>query len=333
MAFTAKELAAELGISAAAVSMALNNKPGVSTATRHRILEAAKAHGIEPKNRDELPPSTETGTIALVSYRKHGAVVDDGTFFSELIAGVEDACRRNHYSLNMHYLSEGPNFAAQLRNLNYCTGMLLLATEMRAEDFLRFESVRVPMVVVDAYYENLSYDCVVINNFQGAYLGTSHQIRRWRCQPGYLRSSYPIANFDERADGFYKAIRENGMPTSKSQVLRLAPSVEGACDDMRQLLKQGEKPVRCYFADNDFIAVGAMKALKEAGYRIPEDVSIVGFDDVSLCKYAEPSLTTIRVPKQYLGNMAVSRLLGRIKDPRQPLAKLAVTTSLVRRDT
>ena len=101
--------------------------------------------------------------------------------------------------------------------------------------------------------------------------------------------------FEERADGFYKAIRKNGMSTSRSIVHQLTPSIDGAYSDMKELLKNNVELSTCYFADNDLIAAGALRALTEAGYRIPHDISIIGFDDMPLCTYTIPALTTIHV--------------------------------------
>ncbi len=120
------------------------------------------------------------------------------------------------------------------------------------------------------------------------------------------------------------------MSTSQSLVLRLPPSQAGAYADMKELLKT-EKPVKCYFADNDLIAIGAIQALKEAGYRIPEDVSIVGFDDIASAEYVSPPLTTMEVPKAYLGEAAVERII-QMMDGRSPQPlKVEVFTRLIRR--
>ncbi len=332
MAITAKELAAELGLSQAAVSMALNGKPGVSTATRKRVLELAQARGLDLSRFEEKPaPAVEQGTVALVVYRKHGAVLTDTPFFYELISGIEGACRQGKYVLNVHYLTEELGVRQQLERLNYCNGMILLATEMRPEDFAAFSDLKMPIVVLDAYYENLPYNCVLINNLQGAYTAANYIMRKTNAQAGYLRSAYPIANFAERADGFYKAVRENGYSASKSPVVYLAPSMDGAYHDMLSALDQGEQPARCYFADNDLIAVGAMKALQERGYRIPEDVAVVGFDDMPICEQMEPALSTVRVPKQSMGRLAVERLLKLVTEKERFLAKTEVCTSLVKR--
>ena len=162
-------------------------------------------------------------------------------------------------------------------------------------------------------------------------MATDYLIRRLKCQPGYLRSAYPINNFDERADGFYQAIRLHGFSTAKSIVHRLTPSIEGANADMAELLDRGEATAPCYFADNDMIALGAMKAFQARGIRIPEDVSMVGFDNIPLCNYCVPGLTTINVPKSYLGAMAVARLLRLMEADRFVPIKLEVQTNLVER--
>jgi len=172
---------------------------------------------------------------------------------------------------------------------------------------------------------------VLINNFQGAYQAANYIIRKTKKQPGYLRSSYPIGNFSERADGFYKAIRDNGMSASRSRVFSLTPSLEGACEDVLELLRAGEEPSPCYFADNDLIAAGAIKAFKEQGYRIPEDISIIGFDNMPLCSYIEPALTTVNVPKQYMAQMAVNRLIQNITCKKHFPVKIEIGTSIVRR--
>lgn len=100
---------------------------------------------------------------------------------------------------------------------------------------------------------------------------------------------------------------------------------------MLELLKNGEKPARAYFADNDLIAAGAIKALKEQGYHIPDDVALIGFDDMPLCTYIEPALTTVHVPKQYMGQLAVDRLLQIIKGSDHHPVKIEIGTRIIQR--
>ena len=138
-------------------------------------------------------------------------------------------------------------------------------------------------------------------------MATEIPIRTRHSQPGYLRSSYPIQNFEERADP--DSTRRSALPACppRDPSSIVSPSVEGAYGDMAELL-QGETVANCYFADNDLIAAGALRALKEKGYQIPKDVAIIGFDNMPLCSYMEPALSTVQVPKQYMGQMAAKRL-------------------------
>lgn len=333
MSITAKELAKRLKLSEAAVSMALNNKSGVSTATRRRVLEAAEQAGYDFTKLKEAASESrpEHGAISFIIYRKHGAIVTDTPFFNQLTEGISLSCRQARYQLNISYFHGDGDSRQQLKEMPYCNGIILLATEMHYEDFKLFDSLRIPIVVLDTYFEGLKYDCVLINNFQGAYQATSYLIQKTKKQPGYLRSSYQIGNFGERADGFYKALRTYGMSASKSSVLSLTPSMEGAYEDMIQLLRAGEEPSPCYFADNDLIAAGAIRAFREQGFRVPEDISIIGFDNMPLCNYIDPPLTTVNVPKQYMAQTAVERLIQRIHSREHFPVKIEIGTSIVPR--
>lgn len=331
MAITAKQLARELGLSEAAVSLALNHRPGVSTATRNRVLAAAQAGGFDFTRLKTAESERNSGSLAFVIYKKHGAVVADTPFFSQLSEGVDEACRELPYLLNIQYLHDGDGAAAQLANWKRtgCRGVILLGTEMERQDLAPFLSSGLPLILLDNYFEEVDVDSVLINNIKGAYTATNYLIRQRDSQPGYLHSAYSINNFEERADGFYKAIRKNGMSTSRSIVHRLTPSMEGSYADMKELLTRGEPLANCYFADNDLIAAGAVRALKEAGYRIPKDIAVVGFDDMPLCNYIDPALTTIHVPKQYMGRMAVQRIHQLILSPDSLPIKIEISTKLV----
>ena len=332
MSITAKELAAKLGLSESAISLALNDKPGVSRETRRRVIEAAKAYGYDFSKKASAATGKK-GTICFAIYKKSGAVVSDTPFFSTLTDGISMGCRRQHYDCVVRYLYEDDDIADQVYTLgaSQFSGIILLATEIDEGTLKGFNRLGIPMVVLDAYYEKLDFNFILINNVQGAYMATEHLIKKRRTQPGYLRSDYWISNFEQRADGFYKAIRAAGMSTAKSQVLRLTPSQEGAYADMKRLLNAGERPVDCYFADNDLIAIGAILALKEAGYRVPEDVAVVGFDDMPACEYMDPQLTTIMVPKLFMGETAAMRVIQLIEGANTQPLKIEVSTKLVRR--
>ena len=233
---TAKELAALLQLSESAVSLALNNKPGVSRETRKRVLEAAREHNYD-FSRKAVSRDQKKQLICFAVYRKSGAVVGDTPFFSELTDGISTSCRRDGYECVIRYLYEDEDLEDQIygiRKSNFA-GVIVLATEMEEHTLSLFDGVETPLVFLDAYFERPEYNFIMINNTQGAYLATKYLIRKCRTQPGYLRSSYWISNFEARADGFYKAIREAGMSTSHSLVHRLPPSQEGAYSDMKEI--------------------------------------------------------------------------------------------------
>lgn len=332
MSITAKELAKKLNLSAAAVSMALNGKPGVSTQTRKLVLETAENYGYDFTKIAEK--NHTVGSIYFVIFKKHGAIVDDTPFFSQVSEGILSACKDAGYKLNMRYIyGDEDDVSSQLEEIQFsdCIGIVLLGTEMTPEDLKRFQSLPLPFVLLDTYFETVSCDYILINNVQGAYLATSHLIKKTKKQPGYLRSSYSIGNFDERNSGFFKAVRAYGMSSRNSIVHKVTPSIDGAYADMKEILENKETLAPCYFADNDLIAVGAMKAFKEYGYHIPKDIAIVGFDNVPLSKIIEPSLTTIHVPKQYMGEMAVKRLITLLQNRGTQPVKIEISTKLIER--
>lgn len=329
MKITAKQLAKTLGLSAAAVSIALNGKPGISTETRKRVLEAAEKYSYDFTRISEK--KRITGIVYFCIYKKHGAVVVDSPFFSQVSEGIAEGCKKANYRLKIIYLYEDAQLEREIEDIQFsdCIGMILLGTEMTSEDYQHFSRLPFPVILLDNSMEGVACDCVLMDNALGAFQAASYLIKHTGQQPGYLHSFYPISNFNEREEGFYKAIHTHGLSSSGSIVHHLPPSVDGACADMRNLLKQGTPVAAAYFADNDWIAIGAMKALQKAGYRIPDDISVIGFDDVPFCTMMEPSLTTIHVAKQSLGQIAVSRLTTRLEHPNTPLAKIRVGTELI----
>lgn len=333
MSITAKELARILKLSESAVSLALNNKPGVSTATRHRVIESAKEHGYDFSRLSPAESASALGTIQFVIFKRNGAVVTDTPFFSQISEGVSAACKEERYYMNIQYLYESDDTPSLLDNWKRAgvKGLILLGTEMKKQDMTPFLRNHIPFVLLDNYFDDLEVNSVLINNRRGAFLAAETLIRTYRTQPGYLKSSYSINNFEERADGFFRAIRQRGMSASRTVIHMLTPSIEGSYADMKQMLAQREPLARCYFADNDLIAAGAIRAMKEAGIRIPEDTAVIGFDDMPFCTVMEPSLSTIRVPKHYMGKMAVTRLVELIRTPDTEPVKIEINTSLIKR--
>ncbi len=333
MSISAKELAEKLNISAAAVSMALNGKPGVSTKTRKMVIEAAHNHSYDfskIKQTNKL-----SGSINFVIFKKHGTIVNDSPFFKVLFDSITEYCKDIDCKLYINHLFDNGDVLEQLNSMlsHDCKGIILLGTEMQNEDFFPLSYVNYPIVLLDTYFNSTKMDCVLMNNLESTFRATNLLIKKFQSQPGYLHSSYPIHNFEERSDGYFKAIRYAGMSVSNSIIHNVAPSVEGAYADMKNAIDEGVHIARSYFADNDMIAIGAMKAFKEAGYRIPEDIAIIGFDNIPICSYFEPSVTTVNVPIKYMAQVAVDRLLYVCNTNKYNPVKIEVSTNLILRSS
>lgn len=342
MSVTAKELARILGISEASVSFALNNKPGVSSLTRQLVLEKAVEMGYDFSRSAALRAGVK-GTACLIVYKRSGALIGDTPFFSSLAGGVMAGCKRSGYDLAIRHMYADDSLDEQLYLIKKegFAGIVLLGTEMDRLSLQPFLSLETPVVLLDACFDDLPIDCVLVDNERGAFAAASHLFasRSRRSQgevasgrrPGYLRSSFETSNFAARAEGFYRAVRESGMTVTSCIEHRLTPTRDGAYADMRELIRAGAPFADCYFADNDAIAAGAMRALAEAGIGVPQEVGIIGFEDLPLCETVSPPLSTVRVPTQYLGEMAALRLVQRMESENHLPVKMAIGANLIRR--
>lgn len=333
MAITAKALAKELGVSPAAVSIALNGRNGISEKKRQMILDAAESMGLRRDNRK----SPASPVIHLVLFKKHGMVYGDTPFFSALLEGVSAQVSESGCRLQVSYFYAAQDYKEQLRGITSsdCAGILLLATEMDYEDLRCFMTLNLPIVILDSFFEDAPFDSVVINNIQGAVQAVEYLLACGHRHLGHIRSSVEINNFYERHIGCLKGVKsytEQGLCTLDT--IFAGSTHETAYRDMNRYMEG--KPVlpSAFFADNDIIACGCMRALQEHGYKIPEDISMVGFDDAPVVNVGFPGLTTVNVPKRYLGKVAVQKLLERVGSKEQsPVTKTCINTTLLIRET
>jgi len=331
---TIKEIADEAQVSVATVSMVINNKPGISSKTKEKVLRIIEENGYStPLVKNDLK---KIGNIQLTIYKSHSKVIGDTPFFQQLTEGIESKSKQNGYSLTIKYASANSlnflDFQSEIEGQEL-DGMLLLATEMDELTLKRFLELNIPLVVIDAYFLSIPAEYVVINNIAGGYIATRHLLDLGHTDVGYLKSSYPIQNFKERFEGFTKALAESGITVQNDYIFNLGPSAESSYENMLGYMDKGQRLPTAFFADNDLIAFGAMRALKERVIRIPEDISIVGFDDMPFCSLSEPSLTTIRVNKQLFGELAVQRLLDLIKNNRNNFLTTSLDIALIQRNS
>lgn len=330
MNISSKELAQKLGVSPAAVSIALNGKKGISEETRQLILEAAEEYGLKWPTRKQAPQSR---FINLVLYKKHGLVYGETDFFSAVLEGISSFISTTDLNLQVTYFYGNQDVEEQINALRRsdCSGIILLATEMMEPDIEPFKTLPQPLVVLDSFFMGCNFDSVVLDNAQGAYLGTKHILESGHRKIGYLSSSVPIHNFEERSVGFYRALSE--VEDCKLFQVSVASTQDGAYRDMCAFLETKPELPTAFFADNDVIAISCIRALKDKGYKVPEDISFVGFDDVPMSSIIAPKLTTVFVPKAQFGQRAIIRLVEKIQNPGSIPLTIRVNTSLVVRDS
>ena len=335
MKVTARDVAREAHVSPATVSLVFRGKPGVSRATRDHVLAVAKELGFEYVAG---PSERSTNTILLVVFKRTGQVVAETPFFEVLIGGVVDAAARHGYpGTPVSYFYGRESASEQLKTLRSirCSGLILVATEALATDVSQFEHLGVPMVLLDSWFPTKNLDSVVIDNLRGAYDAVRYLVARGHEDIGYLHCGVPIRNFLERQSGFVSAMREVAPRTEQAPpTVRVGSTIDEAYEDMKAYLQTGPHLSTAYFADNDIVAVGCMRALRERGVRVPEDVSIIGFDDMLLEEDISPTLTTMAVPKRPMGELAVSRLNDLIKgETSGEIVRVSVQTEIVERAT
>ncbi len=328
-----KDIANELNISYATVSLVLNNKPGISEETRQKVLKLVEEKGYST-NLLSKPALKNNRNIRFVIYKKHGKVVSDTPFFSALIEGIDQETRKEGYNVLVSYINEKDNIKMEVLRIIEETppdGILLLATEMKRQDLEPFKQLALPMVLLDSYFQHERYDTVIINNRQGAYEAVKYLVDCGHREIGHLSSSVWINNFDERKEGFHKALADYEIKLNKRHQFEVEPTMDGAYHDFLRALEAADTLPTAFFADNDIIAFGAIKALREKGYNIPREISIVGFDDMPFCEMIDPPLTTLQVYKQRMGRIAVKRLIERIEENPEEDIKVVVNTELVER--
>lgn len=335
MKLKSKDIAKILGVSPATVSLVLNNKPGISEDTRSKIISYLEENGYSTSHLYHTEENVGK-TIQFIIYKKHGKVVGDTPFFSELIESINRAAREDGYNLTITYMDETkdniPSLVEMIKK-NNCAGLLILATEMASGDITIFRRLGLPMLLLDSQFDSQDIDTVCINNADGVYKAVDYFVNNGYQKIGYLHSNIWIYNFEQRMLRFKQYMADKNLNLPKDYFFNLEPTVEGSYNDMKNLLQERKEIPEAFFADNDIIAFGAIRALKEAGYRIPEDISVIGFDDTPYCELLVPKLTTIRVFKQQMAITAVNRLITSINRSSDCIQKTYISTELIIRDS
>lgn len=318
MRITMNEIAKLAGVSKATVSRVLNDSEcGVGEQTRVRVKKIA----------EELGYSVEQTEKKNVSFTRYIALIlPDITnpFFADLAKSVEDSLRRKGYSLvlaNTDFSED--NEAAQIRELmvKRLEGILLVPSGIRArEEHDLPRRYQIPMVLVDRKLEGISdIPGVYSNNEYASVISCEHLIRKGARDIVFISGPLNVSTSIERFEGYKAVLAQHSIPFRPEMCRHGSYTVESGYNAVLELERSGIS-YSAILAANDLMALGALKAVREFGYRVPEDVQIIGFDNIEFSQYCEPSLSTMQQPTFDMGAKAVELLTGIIekRDPVQP---------------
>lgn len=335
MAAGVREISRRTGLSPATVSNALNRKYGVKKETAEKVWAAAADLGYLERDRSVESLPTAIDTVRLVVFRGTGSIVDNSGFRAKVEEGIETQTRRHGLKtqLTVCDINDRASFAEQTRLIRSDRGTanVILATEMREEDYEPFIGSDTPIVLVDSYCRSHPFEAVIADNLTSAWNAGRYLIDRGHTRIGYLGGTVRVKSFPMRRIGLEQALGESGLSLEERFVVSAGNSLEDSYAGMSRWLDGGPELPTAFFADNDMIAMGAMRALQEHGLSIPDDVSIIGFDDLDYAAFANPGLTTMRLPIREMGEMAVRRAVRQARTPRDYRCVTNVCTTLVER--
>ena len=333
MAARIKDIAKLAEISPTAVSFVLNKKAGISDETRSRVLKIASELGYQlPK----APALQASESICFLHIARHGHTVnrDHDVFIADYISGLSAGATQAGLSLEVLTFRSTPIESIIDSALGQnAAGIVVLGTELSEEDIQAFSAVRVPLVFIDTYHDFLQFDFVDMNNKDCVFAIVEHFALRGHRSIGMVKG-IETGNIRLRDEGFRESLARCGLPLDPAFLFSVDSTFHGAHKDMAALLRGGAKLPRALFCANDIIACGCLKAFGEAGIRVPEDVSMIGFDDLPLAACAAPPLTTIAVSKAHMGCLAIQLLMNRMRALSQaPPFKVLVGGRLVLRQS
>lgn len=331
MDIKAKDLANILGISPSTVSMALNNKKGISFERKKQIIEK-----IKELNCQNILKKSNIGTnnIGFIIYKRHGDIIEQSPFFPLIIESINYELIKNNYNLIFFRLDRN-NIKTQKKRIenSNCHGLIIFAVEAFEDDLEIFANLGKPFCILDNNFIYKSIDTICIDNRMGIYKSIKYLYELGHRKIGYIQSKTKINSFIERFKCYHEIMDEFNLSVSDSDIYTVKYSEIGAYEDMKKLLLKNPKSCTAIIADNDLLAFSSMKAFEEYGYNIPNDLSIIGFDDRPVCLSSTPKLTSISVPKDIFGHLSVNLILDKIKNPGKSPVKINICVDLIIRDS
>ena len=311
MKITIKEIAKEANVSIATVSMVINKKDSnITDATRNRVLEVVKKYN--------YIPNAMAGS--LVTQRTHiiGLILPDITnpFFPGIARGAEDRANKAGYSIIFCNTDDG--LEVQEKYIETLTKKMadgiIIAHSSNSEKMSEIlERCKVPIILIDRDFDSENI-CgkVLVDNSNGAYKAVAYLIKNGYKKIAYLSGPLKTRTASDRLEGYKKALEDNVIEYNENLIKFGEYRIEWGRTGVNEFLEENTD-FDAIFCGNDLIAIGAMKELKEKGYSIPDDIGVMGYDDIYMASLVEPSLTTIRQPNYQMGYKAMEMLEERLK--------------------
>jgi LacI family transcriptional regulator len=327
---TIRDVAHHAGVSVTTVSHVVNNTRPVEPETQARVRVAIEELGYRPNLLARGLRRRKTNTIGLL-------VPDNSNpFFAEVARAIEDTGFEQGYSVIL--CNSDMNEAKQDAYLSVLLakqvdGLLLISSGDSPDPVRRIMQAGVPVVVVDRELGDLPVDQVLVDNEQGGYLAGCHLVALGHTRIGYIAGPSDIRPSRGRVEGLQRALREAGLELDPEAIARGDGRYAGGERAMRELLARGGN-LTAVFAYNDLMAIGAVAALRRAGLRVPEDISVIGFDDIPQAATTVPAITTVAQPTADLGRVSARLLLDRLTaDSEWEPSRVLLQTSLVERES
>ncbi len=327
---TLADVARVAGVSTMTVSRAINNKPGVSDDMREQILALAAEMGFQPSQIARSLATHLSGTVGLV-------VPDiSNPFFAQIARGVEDVAYEAGYCLFLVNSAENLERETVAYNSLWqkeVEGAILCSPRIPA-DVLRKQVQRFPAVVMvnRELKEPLPNGVTInVNDQRGAQLALKHFLGKNRTQIAFIAGPSISISAQRRLEGYRAGLKEAGLPFDAQMVQNCAPTIEGGQTAAAALLTR-RPSINAFFAFNDLTAIGAMLACQETGKSVPDDVAVIGADDIYLTSLVRPQLTTLHVNLAHIGRIAMRTLLDIIQVGVSSAA-FKVEPELLRRDS
>lgn len=317
-------------VSTATVSRVINSPDTVREKTREKVLRAMKMCNYKYNALARGFATKKSNTIGLIIPSINNPV------FAESTLGVQEYAEQKQIKVilgNTSYkITQEESLINALRE-SQVDGLIITTTNPKGEIIKSLVDEEVPFVLLFSTVKTGPISAVGVDNYRGGYEATEHLISLGHRQIGMIAGSFSVTDRSyHRWHGYRQCLKDNGIPYNKNLLVQTEYSLSGGRNSIKQLLKQ-DLPPSAVFCSNDYIALGAIKGARETGLSLPEELSIVGFDDMPTASYMVPALTTIRQPAYEMGRRACELLLQKMENPDKPEQHMLETKLVVREST